>query len=80
MSDTHQTLLDLLALEPLEVDLFRGTGQGGETSTRIFGGQVIGQALAAAYGTVPDRLCHSLRDVSRSLRSEAAAAKFVLGA
>ena len=60
MSDTHQTLLDLLALEPLEIDLFRGTGQGGETSTRIFGGQVIGQALAAAYGTVPDRLCHSL--------------------
>jgi len=27
-----------------------------------------------------ERLCHSLRDVSRSLRSEAAAAKFVLGA
>jgi acyl-CoA thioesterase-2 len=60
MSATHQTLLDLLDLEPLEVDLFRGTGQGGETSTRIFGGQVIGQALAAAYGTVEDRLCHSL--------------------
>jgi acyl-CoA thioesterase-2 len=60
MSDPHQTLLDLLNVEPLEVDLFRGTGQGGETSTRIFGGQVIGQALAAAYQTVPDRLCHSL--------------------
>jgi hypothetical protein len=29
---------------------------------------------------VADRLCHSLRDVSRSLRSESAAAKFVLGA
>ena len=57
MSDTHQTLFDLLALEPLEVDLFRGTGHGGETSTRIFGGQVIGQALAAAYGTVPDLHC-----------------------
>jgi len=60
MSDPHQTLLDLLNVEPLEVDLFRGTGQGGETSTRIFGGQVIGQALAAAHQTVPDRLCHSL--------------------
>lgn len=60
MGDAHQTLLDLLAVEPLEVDLFRGTGQGGETPTRIFGGQVIGQALAAAYGTVADRLCHSL--------------------
>ncbi|MEP1521373.1 acyl-CoA thioesterase II [Ascidiaceihabitans sp.] len=60
MTETHQKLLDLLALEALEVDLFRGTGQGGETPTRIFGGQVIGQALAAAYGTVTDRLCHSL--------------------
>jgi hypothetical protein len=30
--------------------------------------------------SVAERLCHSLRDVSRSLRSEAAAAKFVLGA
>ena len=60
MNDAHQTLLDLLAVEPLEVDLFRGTGQGGESSTRIFGGQVIGQALAAAYQTVSDRLCHSL--------------------
>ena len=60
MSDAHQTLLDLLSVEPLEVDLFRGAGQGGETPTRIFGGQVIGQALAAAYQTVPERLCHSL--------------------
>jgi methionine synthase II (cobalamin-independent) len=30
--------------------------------------------------SVAERVCHSLRDVSRSLRSEAAAAKFVLGA
>jgi hypothetical protein len=29
---------------------------------------------------VAERVCHSLRDVSRSVRSEAAAAKFVLGA
>ena len=49
MTDAHDTLLDLLRVEPLEVDLFRGTGQGGETSTRIFGGQVIGQAI----GPVP---------------------------
>lgn len=53
-------LLDLLDIEQLEVDLFRGTGAGGETSKRIFGGHVIAQALAAAYRTVPDRLCHSL--------------------
>lgn len=55
-----QELLRLLDIEQLEVDLFRGTGAGGETTTRIFGGHVIAQALAAAYRTVPDRLCHSL--------------------
>lgn len=60
MTDAHDTLLDLLRVESLEVDLFRGQGQGGETPTRIFGGQVIGQALAAAYQTVKGRLCHSL--------------------
>ena len=60
MTEANQSLLDVLSVEPLEVDLFRGTGQGGETPTRIFGGQVIGQALAAAYRTVENRLCHSL--------------------
>ncbi|MBD0865326.1 MAG: acyl-CoA thioesterase II [Rhodobacteraceae bacterium] len=53
-------LLHLLDIERLELDLFRGQGSGGETTTRIFGGQVIAQALMAAYRTVPDRLCHSL--------------------
>ena len=53
-------LLKLIDLERLEVNLFRGIGTGGETSTRIFGGHVIAQALASAYGTVDDRLCHSL--------------------
>ena len=61
MPDEHEILLNILEVERLEVDLFRGEGAGGETPTRIFGGQVIGQALAAAYRTVPeDRLCHSL--------------------
>ncbi|MEP1538071.1 MAG: acyl-CoA thioesterase II [Paracoccaceae bacterium] len=60
MSAEHETLLNLLRPEQLEVDLFRGTGAGGETPMRIFGGQVIGQALASAYATVVDRLCHSL--------------------
>lgn len=59
--DPAKALLNLLDIEQLEVDLFRGIGSGGETTTRIFGGQVIAQALAAAYGTVDeDRLCHSL--------------------
>ncbi|TMV08561.1 acyl-CoA thioesterase II [Ruegeria sediminis] len=60
MNEAEKTLLDLLDIERLEVDLFRGTGSGGETPTRIYGGQVVAQALAAAYRTVEDRLCHSL--------------------
>ncbi|MEO1686752.1 MAG: acyl-CoA thioesterase II [Pseudomonadota bacterium] len=58
--DPVSDLLDLLDIERLEVDLFRGRGGGGETTKRIYGGQVIAQALAAAYRTVEDRLCHSL--------------------
>ncbi|AVO39464.1 acyl-CoA thioesterase [Pukyongiella litopenaei] len=60
MDASARELLELLDIEQLEVDLFRGDGAGGETPLRIFGGQVIAQALAAAYRTVPDRLCHSL--------------------
>lgn len=60
MTEAERILLNLLDIERLEVDLFRGIGSGGETPTRIFGGQVIAQALAAAYHTVEDRLCHSL--------------------
>lgn len=60
MTDVATDLLRLLDIEQLEVDLFRGVGAGGETTTRIFGGHVIAQALMAAYRTVPDRLCHSL--------------------
>ena len=60
MDEATQKLLTLLEIEHLEEDLFRGAGSGGETSVRIFGGQVIAQALAAAHHTVDDRLCHSL--------------------
>ena len=56
MTEAERILLDLLNVERLEQDLFRGTGSGGETPTRVFGGQVIAQALAAAYRTVDDRL------------------------
>jgi acyl-CoA thioesterase-2 len=52
-------LIESLALERIEVNLFRGfTPPGG--AARIFGGQVIAQALLAAYATVEERLCHSL--------------------
>jgi len=60
MTDPLTPLLDLLELEKLEENLFRGLGHGGETSRRIFGGQVVAQALAAAYRTVEARSCHSL--------------------
>ena len=52
-------LLDLLDLEPLELNLFRGSSpQVGWQ--RVFGGQVIGQALVAACRTVAGRPPHSM--------------------
>jgi acyl-CoA thioesterase II len=53
-------LVDLLDLEAIEVNIFRGQ-QPDEDRQRVFGGQVAGQALVAAARTVePDRLVHSL--------------------
>ena len=53
-------LVDLLDLERIEVDIFRGK-QPTESLQRVFGGQVAGQALVAAGRTVPtDRPVHSL--------------------
>lgn len=53
-------LLDLLDLEPIEVRIFRGRNRP-LASPRVFGGQVLAQALVAAGRTVDaDRLCHSL--------------------
>ena len=60
MTDTVEDLVALMDVEQLELDLFRGTGSGGETSVPIFGGHVVAQALSAAYRTVKNRLCHSL--------------------
>jgi acyl-CoA thioesterase-2 len=55
-----EELLSTLDLEPLEVNLFRGRSpQVGWQ--RVFGGQVIGQALVAATRTVDEgRFVHSL--------------------
>jgi acyl-CoA thioesterase-2 len=53
-------LVDLLALERLDRDLFRGNSQDLGWGA-IFGGQVLGQALSAAAQTVTgDRPVHSL--------------------
>lgn len=60
MGSLLDVLVDLLALEQVEEDIFRG--QSPETPLqRVFGGQVAGQALVAAGRTVPaDRSVHSL--------------------
>ena len=58
-----QRLADLLqqfALERLEVNLFRGESRD-IGSPQVFGGQVLGQALMAAYSTIDGgRVVHSL--------------------
>src|SRR5437764_15337855 len=54
-----KAVLDILDLESLEVNLFRGRSpQSGWQ--RVFGGQVIGQALVAACRTVENRHPHSM--------------------
>jgi acyl-CoA thioesterase-2 len=53
-------LLKTLTLEPLEDNLFRGA-RGREGWQRVYGGQVLGQAMMAAAQTVePARSIHSL--------------------
>ncbi|MEO1042801.1 MAG: acyl-CoA thioesterase II [Pseudomonadota bacterium] len=61
---THQSpaevMLSLFELETLDINLYRGI-RDPDARGRVFGGQVIGQALAAAERTVPDdRAVHSL--------------------
>jgi acyl-CoA thioesterase-2 len=59
MKDVSE-LLDLLDLEQLEYNLFRGQSSS-IGSKRVFGGQVLAQSLSAAMQTVPeDRFVHSL--------------------
>jgi acyl-CoA thioesterase-2 len=53
-------LLSILDLEPLEDNLFRGRSPQ-QSWQRVFGGQVLGQALVAAVRTVEaQRVAHSL--------------------
>ena len=59
MEQSLEEILTLLQLERLEVNLFRGVSPD-EVRARVFGGQVLGQALSAAYYTVEtDLICHS---------------------
>jgi len=62
MPSAVEELLEILDLEPLEVNLFRGRSPQSRWQ-RVYGGQVIGQALVAACRTVEDvagRPPHSL--------------------
>jgi acyl-CoA thioesterase II len=53
-------LVDLLQVETIDTDLYRGKRKPGGTG-RVFGGQVIAQALqSATLSTADDRNCHSL--------------------
>jgi acyl-CoA thioesterase-2 len=58
-TDAFRELLNLMQLEQLEVNMFRGVSRDIGTQ-RVFGGQVLAQALLAASLTVEDRLAHSL--------------------
>ncbi|TVR04305.1 MAG: acyl-CoA thioesterase II [Deltaproteobacteria bacterium] len=72
MTTALSALLEHLDLEPLEENLYRGQSQDLGWG-RVYGGQILGQALSAASMTVPeDRPVHSLHayfllagDVSR---------------
>src|ERR1022692_412296 len=60
MTKALDGLVDLLNLEQIEANIFRGRSPD-DRRQRVFGGQVAGQALVAAGRTVPaDRPVHSL--------------------
>lgn len=59
MGEALDSLVDLLDLEAIEVNLFRGLSPDDDRQ-RVFGGQVAGQALVAAGRTVERGLVHSL--------------------
>src|SRR5882757_2872713 len=53
-----EEVLALLDLEKIEENIFRGVSPK-DRMQRVFGGQVLGQALVAAGRTVEGRVCHS---------------------
>lgn len=59
MNQVLNELIELLSLERLEDNLFRGISHDIGTN-RVYGGQVLGQALKAAQTTVEYRQIHSL--------------------
>lgn len=60
MQTAVDALVNLLDLEPIEVNIFRGFNPD-EDRQRLFGGQVAGQSLVAAVRTIePELRVHSL--------------------
>ncbi len=59
MTDPAQHLLDILDLEAIETNLFRAKHED-RNGGRLFGGQVLAQALRAASRTVDGRTPHSM--------------------
>ena len=59
LDTTIERLVELMDLEVIEENIFRGESQD-IGSPQVFGGQVLGQALMAASRTVEGRLVHSL--------------------
>src|SRR5207253_10111186 len=59
VSKALDALIELLDLESIEVNIFRGLSPD-ERRQRVFGGQVAGQALVAAGRTVDRGAVHSL--------------------
>ncbi len=58
-TESLSALLALLDLETIDTNVFRGVSPK-DRWQRVFGGQVLGQALVAASRTVEGRECHSL--------------------
>src|SRR5690242_11543557 len=59
-AELTRALVDLLTIEELDTDLYRGARQPGGVG-RVFGGQVIAQALQAAQrSTEAPKVAHSL--------------------
>ena len=59
MQPALDIVVELLDLEAIEVNIFRGLSPD-DAGQRIFGGQVAGQALVAAARTVSQGAVHSL--------------------
>ena len=57
MNPVLQEIIDILSIERIEENLYRGQNHKTE---HVFGGQVLAQALLAASYTVENRLAHSL--------------------